>query len=329
MKKLTLVVPHYHEPWKTCKFLFNSIELQHGIDFNLFKVMVVNDGDDVVLDKSLFDQFSYEVDYRIKPHGGLSDTRNYGIEQDDTEYLMYCDSDDGFLSNYGLHLIFGAIAEGFDICIGSFIEEQPVDDGWAIHRRDKSSVFCHAKVYRRQFLLDKKLRFDTRMWFSEDSAFNNIAIHEAERGGKVKYIDTPFWLWAWNADSTVRKDRETIILRNYDQVMLMRTATVEGFRDRGFEKEFKETVCRAFADAYCDFNTMLFLKPGNEALVAKAEREFKKFYRQFSRDFMACDSDQIGKALMEARVLAYDHGMRVEKTDYKTWLKHIRNDVKL
>ena len=40
-------------------------------------------------------------------------------------------------------------------------------------------------------------------------------------------------------------------------------------------------------------------------------------------------ADQIGKALMEARVLAYDHGMRVEKTDYKTWLKHIRNDVKL
>lgn len=327
-KKLTLVVLHYHEPWDTCRFLFDSIRLQHGIDFGDFKVLLVNDGDDVILDRALFADYPFEVEYAVKPHGGLSDSRNYGIEHCDTEYLMFCDSDDGFLSNYGLHLVLGAIQEGFDICIGSFIEEQPVGSGWGIHRRDKSSVFCHAKVYRRQFLLDKKLRFDTRLWFSEDSAFNNVAIHEAERGGKVKYIETPFYLWAWNAESTVRKDRKTIILRNYDQVVLMRTVTIEGFKERGFENEYKETVCRGFADAYCDFNTMLFQKPGNEALVARAEKEFKKFYKRFISDFMTCDSDMIGKTLMEARVLAYDHGLRVEKTDYKTWLKHIRNDVK-
>lgn len=328
--KLTLVVPHYHEPWEMCKFLFDSIELQHGIDFNDFKVMVVNDGDDVVLDKSHFENYKYEVEYVVKPHTGLSETRNYGIEHGDTEYLMFCDSDDGFLSNYGLHLVFGAIAEGFDICIGSFIEEQPVDGGgWAIHRRDKSAVFCHAKVYRRQFLLDKNLRFDKDMWFSEDSVFNNLAIHEAERDGKVKYIETPFYLWAWNANSTVRKDREMIYLRNYDQVMLMRTRTCEGFRDRGFEEECKESVCRSMADSYCDFNRPDFLKPGREALVVKAEKEFKKFYKQFISVFMSCDSDLIGKTLLNARILSYDNGLRVEKTDYKSWLKHIRNDVKL
>ena len=327
--KLTLVVPHYHEPWEMCKFLFDSIELQHGIDFNDFKVMVVNDGDDVVLDKALFDQYKYEVEYVVKPHTGLSGTRNYGIEHGDTEYLMFCDSDDGFLSNYGLHLVFGAIAEGFDICIGSFIEEQPVDGGWAINRRDKSPVFCHGKVYRRQFLLDKKLRFDSGLWFSEDSVFNNLAIREAKRDGKVKYIETPFYLWAWNSGSTVRKDREMIFIKNYDQVMLMRTRTCEGFRDRGFEDDFKEAVCRSIADAYCDFSRPEFTKPGREALVAKAEKEFKKFYRQFSSVFMACDADLIGKTLMNARLLAYDNGLRVEKMDYKSWLKHIRNDVKI
>lgn len=330
MKKLTLVVPHYHEPWETVKVLFDSIELQHGIDFDDFKVLVVNDGDDVILDMDLFKPYKFTVDYAVKPHGGLSDTRNFGIEHCDTEYLMYCDSDDMFLSNYGLHLVLGAIQEGFDICIGAFVEEQPVEGGgWRIFRRDKSKVFCHAKVYRKQFLMDKNLRFETSLWFSEDSVFNNLAIHEAERSGKVKYIETPFYLWAWNAGSTVRKDRETIVLRNYDQVMGMRTKTCEGFQARGFDDEFKGAVCRAIADAYCDFNQPVFTKAGHEKLVEKAEKEFKKFYRKYSSVFMSCDSDQIGKALMEARVLAYDNGLRVEKIDFKGWLKHIKNDVKI
>lgn len=328
-KKLTLVVLHYKEPWDVCKFLFDSIELQHGINFDDFKVLVVNDGDECVLDKSLFDNYKYEIEYVIKPHGGISDTRNYGIEHADTPYLMFCDSDDGFLSLYGLHLIFGAINEGFDLCIGSFIEEQPIDGEWRIFRRDKSPVFCHAKVYRRQFLIDKNLRFDRRLWFSEDSVFNNLAMHEAERDGKIKYIETPFYLWAWNAESTVRKDREMIVLREYEQVMTMRTLICEGLKERGFQDDYMKSVCLTIADSYCDFNEPQFLKAGHEKLVERAEREFKKFYRKFSHDFMTCDSEQIGTALMEARVKAYDQGLRVEKTDFKSWLKHIRNEVKL
>ena len=325
-KKLTLVVLHYKEPWEICKPLFDSIELQHGINFDDFKVMVVNDGDEGLLDKAVFEPYRYEIEYVVKPHGGISDTRNYGIEHGDTPYLMFCDSDDMFLSMYGLHLIFGAINEGFDICIGSFIEEQPVDGEWRIFRRDKSQVFCHGKVYRRQFLIDKKLRFDTSLYFSEDSVFNNLACHETD---KIKYIETPFYLWAWNAGSTVRKDRDTLVLREYEQVMRMRTKICEGLRDRGFEEDFKKAVCRAVSDSYCDFNEPQFTKPGREVLVRRAEVEFKKFYRKFSGMYMTCDSDMIGQALMEARVSAYDNGLRVEKTDLKTWLKHIKNDVKL
>lgn len=329
MKKLCLVVLHYKEPWETCKFLFDSIELQHGISFDDIKVMVVNDGDDMILDKSLFDGYRYEIEYVVKPHGGISDTRNYGIEHAGTEYLMFCDSDDGFLNMYGLHMVLGAIQEGFDLCIGSFIEEQPYGDGWRIHRRDKSPVFCHAKAYRRQFLLDHNLRFDKRLWFSEDGVFNNLAIHEAERSGKIKYIETPFYLWAWNEVSTVRKDRETLILREYEQVSTMRTLICEGLKERGFQEDYLKSICRAMADGYCDFNSPLFVKPGHEKLVEKAEREFKKFYKRFISDYMTCDSDMIGEALLAARMQAYEGGLRMERIDFKSWLKHIRNDVKL
>lgn len=325
-KKLTIAIMHYHEPWEVCKPLFDSIDLQHGIDFDDFKVLLVNDGDDVVLDKALFNGYRYDVEYAVKPHGGVSDSRNYAIDHSDTDYLMFCDSDDMFLSMYGLHLVFGAIQEGFDLCIGSFIEEQPFDGEWKIFRRDKNKVFCHAKVYRRQFLLDKKLRFDTALYFSEDSVFNNMACLES---AKTKYIETPFYLWAWNPKSTVRRDRETLVLREYAQVMLMRTKICEGLRKRGFEGEFLDSVCKTITDCYFDFQEKEFVKPGHERLVERAEKEFKKFYRQYSRDFMACDSERIGKALMESRLTAYDNGFRMERTDLKSWLKHIKNEVKI
>lgn len=324
-KKLTIVVPHYKEPWETCKFLFDSIETQHGIDFNDFNVLVVNDGDEVVLDKAHFDNYSYQIDYAIKPHSGLSETRNYGIDNGDSEYIMFCDCDDGFLNNYGLHLVFGAIQEGFDFFHSIFIEEQPVDGMWKVFRREKDLVFVHGKCYRRQFLKDKNIRFDPEMYLNEDSIFNKIAYHEA--GENVKYVTTPFYLWTWHGDSTVRKQREDIIIRTYDQVIKMRIKVCEQLEKRGFIDEYFEAVCKTFADCYYDFNEPQFINHEGDEMWVNAEKQFKKFYRKFGKAYMECDSDRIGRTMMESRLLAYNNGLKIERIDLKSWLKHIRNDV--
>ena len=327
MAKLTLVVPHYKEPFEICKFLFDSIEIQHGIDFNDIKVMVVNDGDEVVWDKSVFAPYHYDIDYVVKPHGGLSDTRNYGIEHAETDYIMFCDCDDGFLNNYGLHLVLGAIQEGFDFFYSSFVEEQPNEngDGWVICRRDHNLVFCHGKAYRRQYLIDKNIRFDTEMWFSEDAIFNKIAYLETD---SRKEVNTPFYLWAWNGNSTVRKDRETLILREYEQVMKMRTKVTEQLDQRGFVDEYFDSVCQTFFDAYYDFSEPLFLKPEYKNWRDAAEKEFRKYYKKFAKSFYECDSERVRRQMQQARLRAYENGLIWEQTDFLSWIKHIKNDVK-
>ena len=325
-KRLTLVVTHYKEPWEVCRFLFDSIEIQHGIDFGDFNVLVVNDGEEGLLDESHFEKYTYDIKYVVKKHGGISDTRNYGIDHAEGEYIMFCDCDDGFLNNYGLHLVLGAIEEGFDFLMSSFVEEQPQGQGWKIYRHDKDAVFIHGKVYRRQFLLDKDLRFDTGQYFSEDSLFNKIAYHEAD--GRIKEVATPFYLWTWHGESTVRKGREDLVLRKYDQVMRMKTLACEQLEARGFIDEYFDAVCKGFFDAYYDFNSPIFLKPENKDKVAAAEKEVKKFYKKFIKAFYECDSERIRKVMMASRMMAYDHGLQVEKTDFYTWLKHIKNDVK-
>ena len=325
-RKLTIVVPHYKEPWEVCKFLFDSIEIQHGVDFDDFDVMLINDGEDVVFDKALFEPYHFHLDYVVKPHGGLSDTRNYGIDHGDSEYIMFCDCDDGFLNNYGIHLVLGAIQEGFDFLYSSFVEEQPNGEGgWSICRRDHNLVFVHGKCYRRQFLIDKKIRFDTEMWFSEDSIFNKIAYHEAD---ERKEINTPFYLWAWHDNSTVRKDRETLILREYEQVMKMRDKVCEQLEKRGFIDEYFDSVCQTFFDTYYDFNEPLFQKPEYKAWRDAAERSFRKFYKKYSKSFYECDSERLRKSMAQARIRAYENGLIMESEDFKTWIKHIKNDVK-
>ena len=326
MAKLSIIVTHYQESMETCRFLLDSLDIQHGIDKSDFNVLVINDGEVRALTRENIGDRTYQVDVVTIPHGGVSKARNYGIEHADGEYIMFCDCDDGFVSNYGLHLVLSAINEGFDILNSSFIEESPKDGGWRIFRHDKDKVFIHGKAYRRQFLLDKKIRFSTELYFCEDSLFNQEVFALAE---KQKYIETPFYLWAWNKDSTVRVDRENIVIRKYDQIILMRTLTCRMFKVHSLTDKYKEAICSAIADCYCDFNEPLFIKPGNKPLREKAEKEFKKFYREFSHDFMQCDSELIGKALLEARIRAFENGYRVEQTDYKSWLKHIKNDVSL
>lgn len=326
-KTLTIIVPHYKEPWDVCKFLFDSIEIQHGIDMGDIEVLVVNDGDAVVLDQKHFEKYSYEIRYEIKPHGGISDTRNYGIDHADGEYIMFCDCDDGFLNNYGLHLVLAAAEEGFDMLSSSFVEEQPVGKGWKIYRRDKDYVFIHGKAYRRQFLLDKKIRFDPEQYFSEDSLFNKIAYHEA--GERIKEISTPFYLWTWHGESTVRKGREDLVLREYAQVIRMKLLACKQLQERGFIDEFFDSVCKTFFDAYYDFQSPLFNKPEHKDKVKAAEREVKKFYKAHIKDFYECDSERIRRAMMGSRTMSYtNNGLIMETTDFKTWLKHIKNDVK-
>lgn len=326
MAKLTLVVAHYHENIDICRFLFTSLDIQHGIDKSDFKVLFLNDGEDGAITRERIGDYSYEIEVRTIPHGGISAVRNYGIEHADTDYIMFCDCDDGFIHNYGMHLILSAIEEGFDLFSSAFIEEAPIDGGWKIYRRDKDQVFVHGKVYRRQFLLDGSLRFDTRLHFCEDSVFNRLAFLVAE---KKKYIETPIYLWAWNENSTVRFGREDICLRKYDQIVLMRIIACRELKARGYEEEYKKSVCSTMADCYCDFQEPLFTKSESRPLAEKAEREFKKFYQEFSHDYMQCTSDMIGEALIGARMRSYDKGgYRVEQMSFKDWLKHIKNDVK-
>lgn len=322
--RLDLIVPHYKEPWETCKYLFDSIALQRGINMEDIKVIVVNDGD-CLLDESNFQNYPFKVEYLVKEHGGVSAARNYGLDHSDADYIMFCDIDDGFLNNYGIHLVFGAMNEGFDLLVSNFVEEVKGENGMAIVNHDKDMTFMHGKAYRRQFLIDHDLRFDPAMTLHEDGYFNLLVYSVAKHEGKQKNVSSPFYLWRWNDNSTVRKDKDDFVLRTYKDVMLTRIGVCRQLKARGYMEDYESAVGITVLNSYYDFQKTSYHLAKNQKHLRVAEKAFQGFWLEFKPTFLDLTNKKIGEMAVAARANAYMNGMLLEREDLRTFLRHIES----
>ena len=333
---LDIIVPHYKEPWEVCKYLFNTIACQRGILFNNIRVIIVNDGIDEP-EKPVFGigahenmrSFPFDVMYVEKEHAGVSAARNYGLDRSNADFVMFCDCDDGFLSNYALYMIFSAMQEGFDYCIANFIEETFDKDGNPqIINHDKDVTFMHGKIYRRQFLIDHNLRFDERMTLHEDGYFNNIVFSTANHEGTMKKISTPIYTWCWNKNSTVRKDSKDFVLRTYEDVMLTRDGICEELKKRGYDEDYENAVCMTVLNSFYDFQKGSYHKAENARYLKVAEKAFRRYWMKYKKVFLGCTNIKIAELARAARENACKNGMLFEQQDIKSFLKHIEHEVK-
>lgn len=320
---LDIVVPHYKEPWEVCHYLFDTIATQRGICFGNIRVIVVDDGVNVEIPwDALIRKYPYRIDYMPKDHGGVSAARNYGLDHCEADYVMFCDIDDGFLSNYGLHLVFSAIQEGYDYITSNFVEETyTADNTMTIIRHDNDYTFMHGKIYKRQFLTDHDIRFDPAMTIHEDGYFNTVALVVAQKEGTQKTIETPFYLWRWNDNSTVRSNREDFVLRTYEQVIQTRIGAVEQLKQRGYEKEYKTSIIMTVLNSYYDFQKPSYTVAKNQRHLKVAEKAFKQFWDKYKKAFYDATNLEIAEIAKVARDNATKNGMLMEQESLKAFVK--------
>lgn len=324
--KLNIIIPHYKEPWSTCWYLFNSIAMQRSVPWADVEVVIVNDGDDPTLDDVDWTAYPFKVKYMKKPHGGVSAARNYGFDNSDAEYVMWCDIDDGFLSNYGLHMLLAAADEGFDYLVGAFAEESLSDDNKTLalvgHQFDLT--FMHGKVYRREFLKKFDLRFNTAMTVHEDGYFNALVYSTATvEKAKIKKIEVPFYLWCWNWNSTVRRDREDFVLKTYENLIQTRIGLCRELKKRGYQEEFRVAVTMTVLNSYYDFQKSSYWTAKNDSYRKKAEKAFQKFWSEFKSVFYDITNQQIADIAQVSRDNARKNGLLMEREDLKAFLKRI------
>lgn len=266
-KRLQFLVPQYKETEEVISFLLDSIECQVDINKNDIGVIICSDGGNYILDQKFLDKYSYDIDYVICTHRGVSATRNSAFLLSDADYVMYCDSDDGFCNTFALKIIFQNIdiseKEGkpFDLMSTKFYSEKQAegDTPWSLSICDHNNVYIHSRVYRREFLVENNLYFNEKIWANEDSFFN---ISTTFFSKNTKALNIPIYCWRGNPQSVTHDPK--FIIKTLHQLIYSNDSVVETMlilnKDK---KDIAKSVFDIICKVYLDMNKPDWHKPEN------------------------------------------------------------------
>ncbi len=266
-KRLQFLVPQYKETEEVISFLLDSIECQVGVDKKDIGVIICSDGGNYILDQKFLDKYSYDIDYVVCTHRGVSGARNSAFLLSDADYVMYCDSDDGFCNTFALKIIFENIdiseKEGkpFDLMSTKFYSERQAegDKPWSLSICDHNNVYIHSRVYRRAFLVDNNLYFNEKIWANEDSFFN---ISTTFFSKNTKALNIPIYCWRGNPQSVTHDPK--FIIKTLHQLIYSNDSVVETMlllnKDK---KDIAKSAFDIICKVYLDMNKPEWHKPEN------------------------------------------------------------------
>ena len=314
---ISIIITHYKEPWEIVKPMFDSIMNQLGVDFEKdIEIIFVNDGTDFEIPEV----YPFTVENIKMEHGGVSKARNKGLSLATGDYVMFCDCDDRFISSYALHLYKKHMGH-FDVIKSPFIEDQVIDGELKLIRHEKDISFIHGKLYRKAFLDENNIRFCDDLTIHEDGFFNVIANILAQ--GNIYEMSPAVYLWKFNDNSVVRRDREMFIYKTYDHLMSCRIAICNNLKEREMIEHYFPAVSKTVIDSYYDFQKPEALDPKNKDLIKFAEKEFARFYKEFREDYNEIGIEDIAQMMFLCRQNAFINNMRIEQETLSQFLTRI------
>lgn len=323
MKRLQILIPQYKETEDTIKPLLDSIEIQQNIDLkNDVGVIIVNDGTDIHLSKEFLDRYSYDIEYYLNEHKGVSATRNACLDYATAEYVMFCDADDMFYNACGLYIIFREFENGgFDSLVSAFVEEGRIPETKEpmYINHDMDTTFVHGKVHNRKFLINNNIRWNDDLTIHEDSYFNCLCQRLAK---ELKYSQTSFYLWRWRDASVCRHDPK-YILKTYNNMLDSNDALVQQFLDRKREDDAKFYATSMIYDAYFTMNKDEWLNQENKEYRYATEKRFKEYWLKYKYLHDSIPQEVKAQIIMGIKNRMYGEGMILETLTFNEWIKQV------
>lgn len=208
MPKVSIIIPVFNAE----KYLISALESVINQSFTDFELIAINDGSS---DSSLEILEKYSAkDNRIKlinkKNTGVSETRNYGIEQAHGEYIVFVDADDILNRDYLLNMVDIAQRDSVDlvICGYSLIDKRgnqreiniPYQRNNAFVNGEMSifselqvsglAVQLWNKLIRTEVVVRNRIRFEKSASFDEDMFFCwkvSMCVKNAEYCQKALY----------------------------------------------------------------------------------------------------------------------------------------------
>lgn len=321
--KLQILIPQYKETEEVIRPLLDSIAIQQNVDLkNEVGAIIVNDGSDVFLSRSFLNRYPFPIQYICAPHRGVSATRNTALDAATAEYVTFCDADDLMYNACGLWIIFREIELGeFDGMRSLFIEEtrHPKTREVVYINRENDSTFVHGKVWRREYLIENKIRWNEDLTIHEDSYFNSLALNLSEN---IKECPYPFYLWKWRDDSVCRHDPK-YMLKTYKDFIASNDALVDEYLRRGKDEEAANVCALMVLTSYYTMNKPDWLNQENQEYRDATERRFGEYYRKHKELWLGLDHKMKMRLSNSVRTQVVREGMEMEQETIDSWLKKV------
>lgn len=320
--KLQILIPQYKETDEIVKPLLDSIAIQQNAPFDQIGVIICNDGSDVFLTDELLNAYPFQIEYHKEPHRGVSATRNACLDYATADYVMFCDADDMFFNVCGLWHMFREMETGFDSMVSVFLEEtrNPENKTEVVYtNHEMDSTFVHGKIHRRQYLIDKGIRWNDNLTIHEDSYFNILCQNLSTN---VKYCPVPFYLWKWRDDSVCRHDPK-YILKTYNNMLDSNDALVDEFLSRMAQDKAMFFAAFMIFDAYYTMNKPEWIDQENQEYRNSTEQRFAVYFKKHKSMWEAMPINDKMAISNQVRSRSVMEGMRMEAITIDDWLAKI------
>jgi len=198
---IDIIIPAYNAH-NTIKRTLLSISKQKNID-NI-KTYIVNDGskNDYNSEIEPFSEIMDITELKLKKNSGPGVARQYGIDNSDSEFIIFIDSDDILASETSIKILYDNIENSnYDVIKSTFLE-QLNDDSLIEHKDDM--IWLHGKIFRRDFINKNNIRFNNT-YSNEDNGFNKLFFLF---GANIKTINEVTYIWLYNENSITRVNNQ-------------------------------------------------------------------------------------------------------------------------
>ena len=305
---LDLIIPHYNESYDVVRPGLQMLEIQQKVKPGDFRVLFINDGEE----RKLSELENYDppfpfVEYSI-PHGGVSVARNFGIEHSDADWVMFCDCDDCFSSLYSIYEMVSVLdTKEKDLLWIPYYFDFPGKERRVVNKFELT--FIIGKIFRRSFLMQHQLRFNSDLTYTEDTSFLHVVgmeIHP-DRIGKIN-SNMPLAAYLHRPESV--SCSQDLVWKNSMSLFHGQMYLAEENQKRNRMDTYHNYVIRAMTDAYAALNRI-----GLDIDRSEFDREAWEYWKDRQDSIQQVDAKAIDNSVLRS-VLEF----RTPKAEYENYI---------
>lgn len=254
-----------------------------------FEILLIDDGSPDNCPALCDDWSNRDSRIRVfhKPNGGLSDARNFGLENAEGDYVVFIDGDDFWRQNDDLEKLVKVAEQNDDVDFVGFNCEYYYQDSctykpWVAYATilgiasDKNVVACELvksgtfpmsaclKFLKRNFLIKNNLFFIKGQIAEDIPWFINVL----EKSSKCIFVNHYVYAYRQNVIGSITSNANE---RSFNSLYNIFKTELDKIENRSFSKEAKDAIKSFLAYEY----SILLTNPFNKGAMRKELHSFK------------------------------------------------------